>query len=289
MHTKLAGAALAALSLVLVLGACGAPATPAPAPASTPTATPQATPTTAPAPTATPGPTPIPPPATPLAQGKQVYTTFCAGCHGVEAQGTALAPALPGHSEPVVKRQVRSPIGTMPPFSLSIISDQELDQIVDFIVSLPVTEKHAEPADMEGELVLHHWMAIYAIEEGDAQDAMHHIDHILRLVTEPEHKHRMEETGEFIRQGKFHNAEHEIEEMLAGQADADLRSSEMHLRLAMASVALQSAQDAIHHMEHFLIVADGAAAEHAREVVGLLEVGELHEAEHEIAALVETH
>ncbi|MEE9201890.1 MAG: cytochrome c [Dehalococcoidia bacterium] len=279
LHTKLAGAVLAVLSLVLVLGACGAPSTPAPA----------SPPATTPAPTATPQPTPIPPPDTPLAQSKQVYTTFCAGCHGSEAQGTALAPALPGHSEPVVKRQVRSPIGTMPPFSTSVISDQELDQIVDFIASLPVPEQHVEPVDMEGALAIHHWMAIYAIEEGDTQDAMHHIDHIRALVTDPEHERRMEEIGEFIRQGEFHEAEHEIEEMLAGPADADLRSTEMHLGLAMAAAALQDAPDAIHHMEHFLTVAEGAAAEQAREVVELLQGGELHEAEHEIEDILETH
>lgn len=277
---RLAGGVLVVFALGLVLGACGAPSTPPPA------ATPALTPPVAPTPAAQPAPAPAPTPS--VARGKRVYTTFCTGCHGPEAQGTALAPALPGHSESVVKRQVRSPIGTMPPFSPSIISDQDLDGIAEFIASLPAPEKHVEPVDMEGALVLHHWMAIYAVEEGDAQDALHHIGHILEMVTDREHESQMEEAKELIKQGEFHEAEHEIEGMLAGRASTSLLNTEMHLRLAMAALGLRDAQDTIHHMEHFISLASNAAAERANEVVDLLKAGELHEAEHGIEEMLET-
>jgi hypothetical protein len=224
-----------------------------------------------------------------VAQGVRAYTNFCAGCHGAEAQGTALAPALPGHSESVVKRQVRSPIGTMPPFSSSIISDEDLDQIAGFIASLPASGKHVEPVDMEGALAMHHWMALSALEEGDTQDAVHHIGHILAMVTDHEHELQMEEAKEAIAQGELHDAEHEIEEMLAGQADAGLLYTEMHLRLTLASVVLQDAPDAMHHMEHFMAVAGEAAAGQAREILELLGEGELHDAEHEIEEMLEPY
>lgn len=293
LHARLVGGVLVLVSLGLVLGACGAPSTPAPAPTATPVPTPAPPPAASPAPTLPVAPTPAAQPApapalTPsVAQGKRVYTTFCAACHGPEAQGTSLAPALPGHPGEVVKRQVRSPMGSMPPFSPSIISDQDLDRIADFIASLPAPEKHVEPVSMEETLVTHHWMAIYALKDGVAQDALHHIGHILELVTEAEHQHRMEEAKELVERGELHEAEHEVEEMLVGQAATSLPMTELHLKLALAATSLQDAEDAIHHMEHFLAEPGVPATERAGEVLALLKEGDFHEAGHEIVEMLE--
>lgn len=67
----------------------------------------------APDPTATPTPTET---LSIAQQGEQLFqTTGCAACHGLSAEGSTIAPALPGHSADQVRRQVRSPLGTMPP------------------------------------------------------------------------------------------------------------------------------------------------------------------------------
>ncbi|MCH8100945.1 MAG: cytochrome c [Proteobacteria bacterium] len=51
-------------------------------------------------------------------EGKRLFlTTGCATCHGQEAAGSAIAPALAGHTAEQVRRQVRSPIGSMPRYS----------------------------------------------------------------------------------------------------------------------------------------------------------------------------
>ncbi|MBI4198286.1 MAG: cytochrome c, partial [Chloroflexi bacterium] len=60
----------------------------------------------------------------------------CAVCHGQNAQGSAIAPALPGHTADQVRRQVRSPRFQMPAFGPAQVSDEELDVIVAYIESL---------------------------------------------------------------------------------------------------------------------------------------------------------
>lgn len=92
---------------------------------------------------ATPGPTPVatPAPATTsadrAAQGRQLYTSKgCAACHGPKAEGTTIAPALPGRNQEQVIRQVRSPVGTMPRFGPEAIGDEELKLIAAYIASL---------------------------------------------------------------------------------------------------------------------------------------------------------
>ncbi|MEE8473686.1 MAG: cytochrome c [Dehalococcoidia bacterium] len=219
--------------------------------------------------------------------GSQLYAGFCAACHGVEAQGTAFAPSLPGHLEEVVKRQVRTPLGKMPAFSTDAISDHELDAIAGFIAALPVSDHHAEPVDMEGGLVMHHWMLVYAIQGGDVQDAVHHMSHVLEIDMGQEHKHRMEEVNDLLKQGELHGAEHEIEEMLAEYGEPQVATPKLHLQMALFTAEEEDIQETLHHMGHFTEGAQGTGAEMGREVIGLLMENNLHEAEHEIGELLE--
>ena len=53
----------------------------------------------------------------------------CSGCHGQDAEGTPIAPALAGHNEQMVKRQVRTPRFRMPALSERQISDREIEAI----------------------------------------------------------------------------------------------------------------------------------------------------------------
>ena len=84
--------------------------------------------------------TPVPPTAMPTIQeqGQKLFVSKgCSACHGQDGQGTAIAPALPGHSAAIVKRQVRAPVGIMPLFSPDEISNEELEQIVSPILETP--------------------------------------------------------------------------------------------------------------------------------------------------------
>lgn len=88
------------------------------------------TPTAAPASTATAAPAPA-------SEGRQLYISKgCVACHGSDAQGTTIAPALQGRSKKQVTNQVRNPVGLMPRFGPELISDAELERIADYIESL---------------------------------------------------------------------------------------------------------------------------------------------------------
>ncbi len=132
---------------MLTAAACGAAATPTVIPTLQPTSTPASAPSST---------------LAPEAHGTQLFSEKgCAACHGQNAEGSAIAPALPGHTAEQVRRQVRNPIGAMPRFGPEKISDEELDELVEFITEL-TSDGHGEPLDlaMEDVIALHHWMAL---------------------------------------------------------------------------------------------------------------------------------
>ena len=235
---------------------------------------------------ATPAPTPTP--VDHVAAGRQVYIDKgCAVCHGQNAEGTSIAPALPGHNEEQIKRQVRSPLGSMPRSGPELISGDELEMIVDYIGSLAPVAEHVEPVTMEDALVMHHWMSLNALEADNPDEAEHHISHILELVTDPEHKSTMEDILEDIQAGDHHDASHAIEEMIVTKAQPELAMKELHLQLALASIGGEDGEDAKHHIEHFIDMVTGHEKEHAQEAIELLEQGNFHDAEHEVEELLE--
>jgi len=65
----------------------------------------------------------------------------CAACHGDDAEG-GVGPALAGHTSDQVRAQVRTPVGAMPACDASVITDEELDQLAAFIVSLGEGDGH---------------------------------------------------------------------------------------------------------------------------------------------------
>ncbi len=263
--------------VVLLVSACQA-AAPAPAPAPTPAPTP------APAPT----PTPTSTLTDNAAAGRQLFIDKgCAACHGQNAEGTDIAPALPGHNAEQVKRTVRSPKGNMPRFSFEQISDDELEMIAAYTESLASDTEHREPVAMEDALVVHHWMALYALEADNEDEAEHHVRHILEIITDPEHKAQMEEVIEHLQAGDVHDASHAIEEMLAGKAESGLSLQNLHLQMALASIEADEMEDTKHHLEHFVDMATGDEKARGEEAIDLLEQGNIHDAEHEVEELME--
>jgi len=254
-----------ALLLLLIVSACGGSAT--------------AMPVTLPAPTSAIETLPV---------GHQLFVTKgCGACHGQSAEGSAIAPALGGHSGNQVRRQVRAPLGLMPVFPPDKVSNSELGEIAGFIESLSGAHAHQKPAAKADALAQHHWMALFALEDGQPAEAAHHINHVIELVSGG-HLARMQEAIQLIGSANSHDAEHMIEGMIAGTAAPDVTGSELHLRLAASSAVVENAEDAIHHLEHYSAAIDFNSPEAAiaRETIELLEAGELADAEHEISELI---
>lgn len=59
----------------------------------------------------------------------------CANCHGVDGQGGS-GPALAGHTEAQIDKQVREPVGSMPEFSEGDLPDEQLALVVAYIEGL---------------------------------------------------------------------------------------------------------------------------------------------------------
>ena len=223
-------------------------------------------------------------------QGEQLFQAKgCATCHGMSAEGSAIAPALPGHSADQVRRQVRSPIGTMPRFGPDRISDGELESLVAFIGGLVPPQAHEEPTGLPSDdaVVMHHWMALTSLTAGDVSEAIHHVRHIIDLVEDPEHAHRMEEVLAGLEAGQLHDAEHEIESMLAGTAEPELGIAELHLQLALGAVRIHDVAGAAHHLNHFIDEASGPEKGEAEEALRLLVAGDGEEAERAIMEVME--
>ena len=276
---------LISLTAFLVLGfiltGCDISRDNTPTPTNVPTSTPTPTPT--PEPTATPTPTDHQDAAE---EGHQLFiATGCSACHGQDAEGTNIAPALAEHTAVMVERQVRSPVGKMPAFPLSTLSDEELGKIIEFIEGLEGAHAHVAPADIDREVALHHWMALLAIQVDAIPEAVHHVAHINELVT-GEHLHQMEDVLAMLEGGQLHDAEHTIEGMLAGTAVIDLTPEAMHLQLALASVGVEDFTNSIHHTEHFLDLATDQQREAAEEILDLLRTENFREAEHELEELL---
>lgn len=223
-----------------------------------------------------------------LPAGHQLFVTKgCAACHGQNAEGSVIAPALGGHSGNQVRRQVRAPLGLMPVFPPDKISNGELLEIAGFIESLSGDHAHQRPAAKADALAQHHWMSLFALEDGKPSEAAHHINHVIELVA-GSHLASMQEAIQLIESANLHDAEHMIEGMIAGTAAPDVTSPEMHLRLAASSAVVENAEDAIHHLEHYsaLIDVDSPEAAVALEAMELLDAAEFSQAEHEISELV---
>jgi len=226
------------------------------------------------------------PPGGEAPTGRAVYLDAgCAACHGENAEGTDVAPSLAGHTSEQVHQQVRSPLGQMPGYSEEQLADDDLEAITDYIAGLEPMEEHMEPVKLSEVLAIHHWMAISAIAAGDRGDALHHVGHIIQTV-KGEHLETMEEARKMLRAGELHEAEHLIEEMLAGKAKPELSRERLSLRLALTAIDQHDRAEAVHQMRHFLAQAKGPEREKGQAVLAHLREGDLHGAEHGIAELL---
>jgi len=225
-------------------------------------------------------------PAGTAAMGREVYLNAgCSACHGLNAEGTDVGPSVAGHTAQQVHQQVRSPLAQMPAYSEAQLSDEDLDQVAGYLAALESMEEHAEPVKLSQVLAIHHWMAISAITAGDPNDALHHVGHIIERV-KGEHLETMEKARALLREGDLHEAEHLIEQMLAGKAKPELTLAELNLRLALTAVDQRDRAEAIHQIRHYLERVRGAEREKGEAFLAHLREGDVHGAEHGIADLL---
>ncbi len=229
-------------------------------------------------------------PSAPESEGQRLFTTNgCSACHGAQGQGSAIAPALAGHTGGQVKRQVRAPLGLMPVFPPSKISNAELGQIAEYIESLEGDHAHMRVVDPGEALSQHHWMTLFALEDDSANEAVHHIDHIISQVT-GQHLSQMKEAKEETEAGNLHESIHIIENMLAGVQVDDLTPSEMHASLARSSLLIDDIDEAYHHLDHFMerMSGDQSIASLVAEIRDVLETGVIADAALELEELTGT-
>ncbi len=221
-------------------------------------------------------------------EGKVLFTEKgCVACHGPEAQGTEIGPALPGHTAEQVRRQVRDPLSQMPPFTEEQISDAELDNIVAFITSLAPSEAmHMHEHKMSTPVQAHLWMALTALESDNATDTQHHLQHAVE-VADGSQAEAIQAVLDNLDGGDAHSVQHELESVLAeAQALEEKTVDQLHLELAMSAMEAREIEDVRHHMEHFMEVASGVDKIKGRQVLALMDEEDLHEARHSIEGLM---
>jgi len=91
-----------------------------------------------------------------------------------------------------------------------------------------------------------------------------------------EHLEAMKEARRFLRGGELHEAEHLIEEMLAGKAKPELSRERLSLRLALNAIDQRDRAEAIHQMRHFVQQAQGAEQTKGQAALAHLREGDLH-------------
>ena len=163
-------------------------------------------------PAATTAPTPT---LDPVVRGEELFESRgCAACHGKDAQGTHLAPAIGGHSVEAVMAQVRTPRGQMPAFSPEKISDEELNFIAAYVAAQPsmAMEIGIEPTEAERE---HLQEALEALEAGDRVKAYEHMQ-LAADIASGGNKEAYQHWAEGIEEGELSMVQHEMEEMMAG-------------------------------------------------------------------------
>ena len=238
-------------------------------------------------PGAAPGPTAIPKPPTPtpidVSLADEGYAQFveagCTVCHGDNAEG-GVGPALAGHTREQVFAQVRNPRGAMPAFTDETVSDADLEKIVAYIVNLgPPAAGHMH-MDFEatGSATAHLMLAFRALKSDNQPDATHHLQHVLEIADDEGREH-FEAILADLEAGDLHDVEHAIEDLLL-EEQADLAPVQLHLQLALDSLAVDDVSDAIHHVRHALEVSEDEAEQAIlRELLEELAAGEIHHVE----------
>jgi mono/diheme cytochrome c family protein len=79
-------------------------------------------------------------PAGDVENGRKIYSSYgCYQCHNYAANGGAAGPRLAPRPIPYTAfvRYLRQPSGQMPPYTVKVVSDQEIANIYAFLLTVP--------------------------------------------------------------------------------------------------------------------------------------------------------
>jgi hypothetical protein len=166
------------------------------------------------------------------------------------------------------------------------ITSGQLDDLVAYIAGLGGGHAHQKASDIGAEMEMHHWMALFAIEDGDAAEGAHHVRHIIEF-TEGVHQSVMQNVLAELEAGQLHDATHTVEEMLAGVLANGFSGATIHLRIALSSASIEDAEGTIDHVEHFIKSTEGTDREQGEAILAQAQAGDLTEAQHELTEFLE--
>lgn len=187
--------------------------------------------------------------------GYEVFVAnACTACHGLNAEGNDIGPALAGHSEFAIRRQVRTPTNIMLAFSPAQIPAEDLDALVAYILSLEVDpdderghDEHNMSGITTGDLVFaHHWFLWLELEMEDVEGAIHHTAHILELLTDGPHKAMMQPVLTALGAGDLDTARTIVEPVVTdvGEFSNDLYT--IGMQLTYQAISADDPEAAIH-------------------------------------------
>jgi hypothetical protein len=215
----------------------------------------------------------------------------CAGCHGQAGEGIeGLGPSLPGHSREAVLKQVREPRAVpegsvqMPAYGPEQISDEELEPIIAWIESLgppmgagPFAGSMTEAAHLR--------LALISLQAGGADDAAAHL-HDLDETAEGEGGKQAQVILDLLEAGDLHEAEHQLEGILAEATGGELTEVQLYIVLALAALQAHNDEDAIRHLEDASGAATGEERETLVELLDQLRAGHAHDVQHDLERLL---
>ena len=214
-----------------------------------------------------------------IASGRQVYLDVgCAQCHGQDAEGSMMAPALAGHTSEQIERQVRNPVGMMPGYDEDALGEEDLEALTAYIDSLEGDHGHA--FDERAPESAHLLMMLIALKADDLAETQHHLSHAREFIDDEDIQGQLEDLEAMLKSGDMHDAEHILEDMLEGTDVDEAAMATLHLEVAIQALRFDDPDDARHHLEHGL-EGDLSAEEEAaiREAINAIEAGDLHDAE----------
>jgi mono/diheme cytochrome c family protein len=168
----------------------------------------------------------------------------CAACHGQNGEG-GIGPALAGHTEEQIFRQVRSPIGdVMPPFPVTVLSDDDVRDIAAWIATLGeemvmVHEEEGQAGHDEPELssteIAHLRLFLTSTEAENKEDAIRHIEHLALHGADAELLKLAATIRADMETGRVHAAEQKVLELLGPAAEGEFDVISAHIGMAISA------------------------------------------------------
>lgn len=202
-------------------------------------------------------------------------TVGCSACHGQDGEG-GVGPALAGHTEDQLFRQVRTPKGdVMPPFPTEVLSDDDVRDIYAWIVTLgdEMVMAHGEEGaggedgdgghEMTPTEIAHMRLMLVSIDAENADDAIRHIEHMSLHGGDSDLTNLADELETDIRAGNLHDAEQKVLEALGPDISEHFDVVTAHVGMALSANERGEDQDVEYHLGQ----AAGATVRHDHEEI----------------------